>query len=612
MCGIMGYVGPEAAWPVVVSGLRRLEYRGYDSAGAATVHRRAIRRARATGPLAALERAAPSGLPGRVGIGHTRWATHGEVNEANCHPHLDATGRVAVVHNGIVDNADALRAELPADALASETDSELLAHHIARALAAQPEPDLAEAVRTLLCRVRGTAGLLVISADQPDRIVAARLGSPVLVGLGADAVYVASDAHALTPFVDRIVALDDGEIAELSAGRMRTIDLDARAVDRESGPGLAATALEASPQGAHAPDLFTAEMLDQPEAVARTLRGRLDMRAGTARLALLDALGADVHDLDRVVFTGCGTSLNAAEVGAFLVERHARIPAVAVDAAEARAVNPVVGRRTLYVALSQSGETADVLALVRELRRRGARVAGVTNVPGSSLARATDFGVHTHAGLEQSVAATKSFTCQIATVSLLACGLARARTLSPEAGRAWLEGLAALPDGLHAMLAQREEIAARATEYLAARCALFVGRGPGAAVAREGALKLEEIAYIPSLGLSAAAIKHGPIALVEPGTPVWAITPPDHTRDRVLGNLHALQARGAHVLAVAAPGDTDVRAVSRSVAPLPPHHEAVSAALAVVPLQIFAHACARGLGRNVDRPRNLAKSVTVE
>jgi glutamine---fructose-6-phosphate transaminase (isomerizing) len=608
MCGIMAYVGDEPAWDIVLAGLRRLEYRGYDSAGIASVSRKRLRLARAVGPLRALEAAQPGGLPGNVAIGHTRWATHGGVTEANCHPHLDTSSRIAIVHNGILDNADALRAELIELGVQfrSETDSEVLAELIGREVAAGRT--LRDAVVTALKRIEGTAGVVALDQQDPERLVAARVGSPVVIGLGERACWVASDALALRPFTERMVVLDDGEVAELKAGAIKTVDLDQRSRDKRVEKILH------RPEDADRGDFehfLLKEIHEQPAAIARSLRGRLDPAMGSSRLGGLDTHAARLFDVRQVVFAACGTSLYSAQVGAYLLSRYARMPATAEDAAELAARNPIVDRHTLYVAISQSGETADTLAALREIRVRGGLCAGITNAVGSSLARETEFGVYVHAGPEISVCSTKTFTAQVLATELLALRFARMRDLAAGDGRLWVQALERLPDQLRLMLEHSAACQELAERFRAARFTLFIGRGSNVAVAAEGALKLKEIAYMPADGLSGAAMKHGPLALIEPGTPVWALVPPDEMRERMLGNLHELKARGAFVIAVAAADDRETHALVDRVIPIPPHHPAVSPILNAVPLQLYAYYAALANGTDIDKPRNLAKSVTV-
>lgn len=608
MCGIMGYVGNKEAWDIVVSGLKRLEYRGYDSAGVVTVSRKRLRLARQVGHLRALQDATPEGLPGTIGIGHTRWATHGGVTEANCHPHRDSEEVVAIVHNGIIDNMEALKRELQKQGVKfrSETDTEVLAELVGAGVRAGA--DLLTAVRQAMIKIEGTAGVVAIDRNNPDVLVAARIGSPVVIGLGDDECWVASDPLALRPFTDRMVVLDDGEVAEIKAGSFRTVDLDSR--DREKRVEKILHQPEEAERGEFE-HFMLKEIHEQPQAIDRSMRGRLDASMGSAHLGGLKNHEERLFDIDKIVFCGCGTSLYSAEVGAFLMTRYARISAVAEDAAELTVKNPIVDRRTLYVAISQSGETADTLAAVREVKQRGALVAGITNVVGSSLARETTFGTYIHAGPEISVCSTKAFTAQVLATQLLALRFARMNGLSAADGRAWVSALERLPEQVGQMLEQAQAYRKLAERFCRAKFTMFVGRGSNVPVALEGALKLKEIAYLSAEGMSGGAMKHGPLALIEPGTPVWALIPPDETRERMIGNLRELKARGAFIIAVADAGDKEVADFVDAVVPVPPHHPAVSSILTVVPLQLYAYYAALTLGYDIDKPRNLAKSVTV-
>jgi len=604
----MGYVGNQAAWDIVMSGLRRLEYRGYDSTGIATVSKKKLHLARRVGHLSALNEAHPEGQPGNIGIGHTRWATHGGVTEANCHPHLDGKQRVAVVHNGIIDNVEALRAELVAQGarFSSETDTEVLAELIGRGV--DKGLNLRDSVVAAMKRVEGTAGLLAIDQADPEHIVAARMGSPVVIGLGDGACWVASDSVALRPYTDRMIVLDEGEVAELSATSIKTVDLEQR--DREKRIEKILHQADDADIGDY-PHFMLKEIYEQPAALDRSMRGRLDAAIGSSRLGGLQTHEARLFDIRQIVFAACGTSLYSAQVGAYLMSRYARMPATAEDAAELSTRNPIVDRHTLYVAISQSGETADTLSALREIRLRGGLVAGITNVVGSSLSRETDLGIYVHAGPEISVCSTKAFTAQVLATELLALRFARMRDLSATDGRLWVSGLEALSGQVRLCLEQAAACKELAQRFCDAKFTMFVGRGSNVPVACEGALKLKEIAYLPAEGLSGAAMKHGPLALIEAGSPVWALVPPDETRERMLGNLRELKARGAFVMAVAAADDRETRALVDHVIPLPPHHPAVSPILNAVPLQLYAYYVALAKGYNIDKPRNLAKSLTV-
>lgn len=602
MCGIMGVVGSQHAWPVIVAGLKRLEYRGYDSAGIATWFDNAVHLARAVGPLHRLETRFPEGLGGMTGVGHTRWATHGVVSLENCHPHQDRQQTLAIAHNGIIDNAEYLRAQLGLDGFRSQTDTEVLAELIASVYTG----DLLQAVRQAMNQIQGTAAVVVVHQDHPDQLVVARLGSPVVVGLGEQVSFVASDAQALSPLTERIIVLQDSDVALLTPGQVEIIDLDNRARERRVE---ALTHLPEAHDLGDFPHYFLKEAHDQPEVLSRAMLGRLDNSRKTARLDELDIL---LQRPSRVCFFGCGSSKLAGDVGRYLVERYAGVMSLSEDAAELAALHPVVDPETLYVGLSQSGETADVLALMKELELRQANMVTITNVVGNSMARRALANVYMHAGAEFSVASTKSMSAQMVVASLMALRWARQRGMTPQAGQQWLEGLAQAPQLAAGMLTHHARIADIAARHKHARYVMFIGRGISLPIAHEGALKLKELSYIPSEGLSGAQMKHGPIALIEEGSPVWVIAPPDHTRDRMVANIQELRARGAEILAVAAHNDDAIAQLADVHIPLPDHHPAISPLLSVVPLQLFAYEVARVLGREVDRPRNLAKSVTVE
>lgn len=602
MCGIMGVVGSQHAWPVIVAGLKRLEYRGYDSAGIATWFDNKVHLARAVGPLHRLEARFPEGLGGTVGVGHTRWATHGVVSLENCHPHQDRQQTLAIAHNGIIDNAEHLRAQLGLDGFRSQTDTEVLAELIASVY----NGDLLQAVRQAMNQIQGTAAVVVVHQDHPDQLVVARLGSPVVVGLGEQVSFVASDAQALSPLTERIIVLQDSDVALLTPGYVEIIDLDNRARERRVE---ALTHLPEAQELGEYPHYFLKEAHEQPEVLSRAMLGRLDTSRKTARLDELDVLP---QRPSRVCFFGCGSSKLAGDVGRYLVERYAGVMSLSEDAAELASLHPVVDPETLYVGLSQSGETADVLALMKELELRQAQMITITNVVGNSMARCALANVYMHAGAEFSVASTKSMSAQMMVASLMALRWARQRGMTPQDGQRWLQGLVEAPRLAAEMLTHHARIAELAQRHKHARYVMFIGRGISLPIAHEGALKLKELSYIPSEGLSGAQMKHGPIALIEEGSPVWVIAPPDHTRERMVANIQELRARGAEILAVAAHDDEAIAQLADVHIPLPDHHPAISPLLSVVPLQLFAYEVARVLGREVDRPRNLAKSVTVE
>ena len=608
MCGIVGYVGPQDAAPILLEGLGRLEYRGYDSAGLALSAKGGLKVRKVSGRVADLAADLPARFKGAPGIGHTRWATHGEPSETNAHPQLDTAGRIAVVHNGIIENADELRAKLTADGVefASQTDTEVVAHLVAAAFAAGAG-DLEQAVRQALRQVVGAYGLAVLDAEHPDRIVVARNGSPVLLGVGEKEMFVASDVAALIGYTRQVVYLDDGELATITAGGYRTYTLDDRSTAKS--PSTIDWDVVGAEIGDHAHYLIK-EIQEQPRTIERALKGRIDERFATAHLGGLNLTVREAREIRRVKILGCGSACYAGELGAQLIEDLSRVPATAEAASEFRYRNPVVEPDTLYVAVSQSGETIDTLAAVQELQRKGGRVIGIVNVVGSTIARQVDGGIYLHAGPEMSVAATKSFTSTVAAFALLALHLGRIRDLSPEQGRRIIAGLLALPGQVARILQQEGAIAEVAREIATSNSVLFVGRRRGWPVAREGAQKLKEVSYVHAEAYPSAELKHGPLALVSPQLPTVAIVPDDDLHDKNTSTLSEIKARKGPVIAIAhreLPADLADRTLV-----IPRSEPELDPILLSVPLQILAYHAAVALERDVDKPRNLAKSVTVE
>ncbi|MBO1767239.1 glutamine--fructose-6-phosphate transaminase (isomerizing) [Allobranchiibius sp. GilTou38] len=606
MCGIVGYVGSEQAAPILLEGLTRLEYRGYDSAGIALLTGSGPKVAHAVGRVRDLQAALPKRLSGKVGIGHTRWATHGPATEANAHPHRSADGRIMLVHNGIIDNATALRSELEADGVqfTSDTDTEVLAHLIGRSEA----PGLEDRVIEALQRITGTYAVAVLDAQLPDRIVVARQGSPLIIGIGDREMFVGSDASALVRHTSQVVHLDDGELAIVTAGGYETFTAD-RARTSKQPEELTLRADELQLEG-H--DTFLhKEIHEQPTSLERMLSGRLDDRFATARL---DGLGIDARELrgfKRVKAIGCGSSFYIGQLGASMIEDLARIPADAEAASEFRYRNPIVEPDTLYVAVSQSGETADTLFAVREIQRKGGCVVGLINVVGSSIARECDGGIYLHAGPEVSVASTKVLTHMGVGFALLALLLGRVHDLSYADGARIVAGLRALPGQVQQVLDSEDQIAVVAKGLAQSPSSFFIGRVRGYAVAREGAQKLKEISYQHAEAYQASELKHGPLALISPQMPTVAIVPDDELVERNLGALHEIAARSGPVIAVTHPGvEFGDLAAERIVVP---HGEVeLDPIVLTIPLQLLAYHAAAALGRDIDRPRNLAKSVTVE
>ena len=631
MCGIVAHVGSRDCVPILLEGLAQLEYRGYDSAGLAVVNRSGgLRVHKAKTRVAGLGASLPARFKGGPGIGHTRWATHGEPNDINAHPHV--VGPVAVVHNGIIENADELRAKLIAEGaeFVSDTDSEVLAHLIARAggylpgsggdlpgsggdlpgsggdlpgSAGGPE----EAVRQALTAVVGTYGIAVLDARYPDRIVAARNGSPVVLGIGDKEMFVASDVAALVRYTRQVVHLDDGEVATVRADGFHTSTLDARTTTHE--PLLIEADLRSYSADGYT-HFMRKEIHEQPRTVERALRGRLEERFHTAHLGGLNIDARQARAIRRVKILGCGSAYYAAQVGAQLIEELARIPADAEAASEFRYRNPVVEADTLYIAVSQSGETHDTLAAVLELKRKGGRVIGVVNAVGSAIARECEGGVYLHAGPEISVTSTKTFTATCVVFSLLALHLGRIHDLSPADGARVIAGLHALPGQVTEILAQEERIAELAKDLAGYNGMFFVGRVRGWPIAREGAQKLKEVSYLHAEAYPASELKHGPLALVSPDLPTVAVVPDDELRDKNLSTLGEIKARRGRILAVGH-GTLDPR-LADDMVEVPKNEPELDPILLSVPLQLLAYHAAVTLGNDVDKPRNLAKSVTVE
>jgi glutamine---fructose-6-phosphate transaminase (isomerizing) len=606
MCGIVGYVGSQQAPPLLLEGLTRLEHRGYDSAGLALLGSTGIKVEKRAGRVRDLADGLPKRFTGKVGIGHTRWATHGPANDVNAHPHTDAKGLVAVVHNGIIDNAAALRHRLADEGvdLVSDTDTEVLAHLVALS----EEPTLEGKVGDALSQVEGTYGLAVLHADFADRMVVARNGSPLLIGVGEKEMYVASDLAAIVRHTTTVAHLGDGEIATVTASGFTTYGGDLRPVTRTAEPvDVDPAAYEA---GEHA-SFMHKEMLEQPGAAQRVLGGRLDERFGTAHLGGLNMDAREIRAIRRVKILGCGSAYYVGQMGAGLVEELARIPADAEPASEFRYRDPVIEPDTLYVAVSQSGETLDTLLAVQEIRRKGGRVIGLVNVVGSAIARECDGGIYLHAGPEVAVASTKALTNMFLGFALLALQLGRVRDLSIAAGRRLIHGLSRIPGQIQEILDREPEIAAVAEQLAAAESLFFIGRVRGFPVAREGAQKFKEISYRHAEAYQTSELKHGPLALVSETVPTVAIVPDDELTDRNVGALHEIAARRGPLVVVTHEG-VDLGDVECTRIDVPRNERELDPVLLVVPLQLMAFHAALRLGHDIDKPRNLAKSVTVE
>jgi glucosamine--fructose-6-phosphate aminotransferase (isomerizing) len=607
MCGIVGYVGPREATPLLISGLKKLEYRGYDSAGLAVLGGETLQVVRCRGKLAGLEAIVQREPPrGSVGIGHTRWATHGRPSEVNAHPHR--VGSVAVVHNGIIENYLALRARLEATGriFSSETDTEIVAHLIDEALL-EGAPSLVGALRMALRQVHGAYALAVVSDKHPGQIVAAKMASPLVLGLGKGETILASDVPAFLEHTREVIFLEDGDIAEITAAGAKLSDIEGNPVKR---PSKTITWDAAQAEKGGYPHFMLKEIHEQPRAIADTLRARLRMETSDADL---EGFEVNARSLRRVVLLACGTSYHAGLVGKFMIEAASRIPCEVDLASEFRYRDPVVGPDDLIIAISQSGETADTLAAVKEARSRGSQVLAICNVVDSAIPRTSQGALYTHAGPEIGVASTKCFTAQLAALALVAIHLGRRTgTLNAEAARWMVEELAGIPAKMTEALESLGDMKELAQEYIGARDFLFLGRGTNYPIALEGALKLKEISYIHAEGYAAGEMKHGPIALVDDGVPVVVIAPRGPGYEKVMSNLAEVRARNGHIIAVATKGDKQIGTMAERVLFVPDAPPMLQPFLTVLPLQLMSYAIALAKGNDVDQPRNLAKSVTVE
>ena len=616
MCGIIACAGTREVRPLLLDGLSRLEYRGYDSAGLAVLTDSGdLSVQKKTGRIANL--AAHVGHPtdsARLGIAHTRWATHGEPSDANAHPHLDQSGRLALVHNGVIENYDTLQQSLRSlgHTFHSATDTEVLAHLVGRHYDASTESGvhrLTSALRSALAEVKGTYGIAVMHTDLPEVIVGARRGSPLVIGLGHGETFLSSDATALAPYTQKVIYLKDFDLATIEPGRF-TIDTLA-----DGTPTWEVTELEHAPEAAERgdfPHFMLKEIHEQPQTVANALRGRLHHDEASAQLGGLNLSPAELREVERICILGCGTALYAGMTGARMLESVAFLPAEADIAGEFRFHNRPLPPRTLVFAVSQSGETADTLGAMREARRKGSRVLGICNVTGCSMARESDGGVYMHAGPEIGVAATKSFVSQLTVFALLTLTLARMRHLPAAGGHEIIRALEQLPDQISRILSQNSHIASIAARYAHAHSMLFVGRGLLVPVALEGALKMKEISYIHAAGFAASELKHGIIALVDPQTPTVCLCPHDSLHAKNLSTIQEIKARRGPVIAIATDDDPSIEKHADDVIRVPRTLEMLQPILHVIPLQLLAYHTAVALGRDVDKPRNLAKSVTVE
>ncbi len=613
MCGIVGYIGSREALPILIEGIKRLEYRGYDSAGVAIINsKQELVIHKREGKIVDLERSFPKELDfqGNVGISHTRWATHGKATEENAHPHTDCTGNIALVHNGIIENYKKLREMLINEGhkFVSETDTEILAHLVEKYYKKHPD-DLHLAVQYALNLVEGTFGIVVIDRTNPRRIIAARRGSPLIIGVGDGENFVASDVNALIAHTKSVIYLDDNETAEVTTDNYIIKDLENAEIEKEISE-VSWDVSDISKKGyAH---FMLKEIFEQPESISNAFRARFQEKLDTARLGGLQITYDKLQRLKQIQIVACGTSWHAGLIGEYLLEDIARIPVEVEYASEYRYRNPVIPPDTLVIVISQSGETADTLAALREAKARGAKVIGITNVIGSTIARETDGGTYIHAGAEIGVASTKAFTSQITILVLLSIILGRMKDMSPMEGMEYIEELKRIPDKVQQILDKDDEIKKIAEIYKDARNALYLGRGVNFPVALEGALKLKEISYIHAEGYPAAEMKHGPIALIDKDMPVFFIAIKDFIHDKVITNMEEVKARSGKIIAIANENDSAVEKLADHIITIPETLPNLSPLLTVIPLQLLAYHIAVLRGCNVDQPRNLAKSVTVE
>lgn len=609
MCGIIGYIGKKEAYPILIEGLKRLEYRGYDSAGVAIFDGEKINLGKEKGKIADLEnKVGNRKLSGNIGIAHTRWATHGKPSKTNAHPHTDCSEKITVVHNGIIENYKTLKVNLEKEGhkFISETDTEVLAHLVEKFY----KGDLLKAVTQALKSVEGTYGMAIISQDEPDKIVVARNGSPLLIGVGKEEHFVASDASAILNHTRKVIYLDDHEIALITPNKIETITTKAKPVGKEINH-ISWNAEDAEKGGF--PHFMLKEIFEQPETILNAMRGRLNTKEGTAHLGGPKISKKESREIERIVIIACGTAWHAGLVAKYMLEELAEIPTEVEYASEFRYRNPLVNDKTLVVAISQSGETADTLAAVREANRRGAKTMGIINVVGSTIAREVNSGgTYVHAGPEIGVASTKAFTSQLTALTLLTLFLGRIRNIPLLKGEKIVKALSKIPKQVEEILKKAKEVKKIAKKYAKYNDFLYLGRGIQYPIALEGALKLKEISYIHAEGYPSAEMKHGPIALIDKNTPSVFIALKDELYDKTISNIEEVKARSGKIIAVATEGNKRIKNYADDVIFVPDTEKFVSPLLTVVPLQLLSYYIALERGCDIDKPRNLAKSVTVE
>ncbi|MBP7116778.1 MAG: glutamine--fructose-6-phosphate transaminase (isomerizing) [Candidatus Cloacimonetes bacterium] len=611
MCGIVGYIGHRSALPIVIEALKRLEYRGYDSSGTALIHNGELQVYKKKGKIIELERSLPepSKCDSNIAIAHTRWATHGEPNEINAHPHTDCSNSLAIVHNGIIENYKVLKQQLIelGHVFHSDTDSEVLAHLIEQF--SKSESRLEDAVREAMKRVEGTYGLVVIDQNNPDKLIAVRKGSPLIIGIADNEHFVASDVSAIIIHTKRVIYLQDGELCVVRSDGFEISTLQKTNVK----PQISVVDWDISAiEKGDFKHFMLKEIFEQPTTIDNGFRGRINEALGTARLGGLNLPSFELRKIKQIHLIACGTSYHAALIGKYIIEDMARIPVHAEYASEYRYRNPIIPEDTLVFVLSQSGETADTLAAMREAKAKGARVLGITNVVGSTVARESDGGAYIHAGSEIGVASTKAFTSQVTILTLLGIFIGRMNHISNVQGIEYIKELESIPAKVSEILKLNNVIRDIAAAVKDSAHALYLGRGVNYPVALEGALKLKEISYIHAEGYPAAEMKHGPIALIDENMPVIAIATRDPLYDKIYSNLQEVRARKARLITIATEGDTELQKISEQVIFIPDTLNNLQPLLTVIPLQLLAYHVADLKGYDVDQPRNLAKSVTVE
>jgi len=635
MCGIVGYIGKNNALPVLIDGLKRLEYRGYDSSGVALCLGDNIKSVKAVGRIKELEeRLKEKMFGGSLGIAHTRWATHGAPSEVNAHPHTDCTGKIWLVHNGIIENYQELKEKLEAKGhkFISETDTEVIAHLLEDIYEAEiqnplnPPLEGGQSIEAPLVKggaggllslsllkalklLKGAYGIALMHQDHPDKILAAKMGSPLAIGLGDGETIIASDISAIIFYTKQIIYLDDGEIAEIGKNNLKIFNIDNIEINKEVKK--IEWDVEAATKGGF-PHFMLKEIFEQPESVAASLRGRIIKKEAKVKLGGLDNLSDRVRNIERIIIAGCGTARHAGLVGEYMFEEYADIPTEVEYASEFRYRKPIINKDTAVLVLSQSGETADTLAAVREAKEKGALTLGIVNVVGSTIAREIDAGAYNHIGSEIAVASTKAFTSQLAILALMAVYFGRQRKMSLVMGERILDELEKLPEKVKKIFEQNDKIKNIAEKYSNANNFAFLGRKYNSAVAAEGALKLKEISYIHSEGFASGEMKHGAIALIDENFPSICIAPQDSVYEKNLSNIAEIKARRGKVIAIAAEGDEKIKELVDDVIYIPKTLEMLTPILATIPLQLFAYHMAVLKGLDVDKPRNLAKSVTVE